>query len=128
MTSVESVPTVSRTNRVCSRPTSKTGWRKFIDLYIFKQPEIVVHRHIDDLHVTSNNEDGYFYLLGNHHWPLCTRVMINKMITLGSHIFAASGFKYSDLDLIARGLDSRCHTASSMGVKPTSSFRDIKTP
>ena len=95
---------------------------------LFKQPEIVLYSHADDLHVIPDNEDRHFPVLGNHHRPLRPGAMINKVITLGAQVFAASGFKYSDLDLIARGFDSRCHTANSMGVKPTSSFRDIKTP
>jgi hypothetical protein len=38
-------------SRVC--PASKTDWRKFIDLTIFRQPEIVLYRHIDDFHLSS---------------------------------------------------------------------------
>jgi hypothetical protein len=47
---------------------------------------------------------------------------------LSSNVCAPGRYKYFYLDLIVCGLDPRCHSATSIGVKPTSSFRKARIP
>ena len=98
------------------------------NLHLCKQPEIVLCRHVDDFHVVSDDEDRYFLVHGDHYRALGPWIMVDKMVTLSSLLCAAGGLKYFDLNLIGRRLDTGCHTANSMGVKPISSFRAMKTP
>jgi len=113
---------LSRTLRASGK--LKVVKKKYSNL--FKEREIFFYRHTYNFHVVLDNKYRYFFIFRNHNGSFCSRIMINKMISLSPNVCAPSRFKYFYLDLIVCGLDPRCHSATSIGVKPTSSFRKAR--